>query len=255
MKTCSQPWSSWKGEWEMKLEGKVAVVTGAARGIGHATAKSLADAGAKVVICDLREEDLAGVQLDALKIAADVTDSEAADGLIAATLEKWGRLDIVVNNAGITRDNLLLRMKDPEWEAVLEVNLSGVFKVTRAAVRPMLKQRFGSIINISSVVGIMGNPGQANYAASKAGVIGFTKAVAREVAPRGIRVNAIAPGFIQTQMTDVLSDEAKAKLASQIPMGSLGSPEDVAQAVLFLASDQSRYITGQVLAVDGGMAM
>ncbi|HQD39076.1 MAG: 3-oxoacyl-[acyl-carrier-protein] reductase [Firmicutes bacterium] len=239
----------------MKLEGKVAVVTGAARGIGHATAKSLADAGAKVVICDLREEDLAGVQLDALKIAADVTDSEAADGLIAATLEKWGRLDIVVNNAGITRDNLLLRMKDPEWEAVLEVNLSGVFKVTRAAVRPMLKQRFGSIINISSVVGIMGNPGQANYAASKAGVIGFTKAVAREVAPRGIRVNAIAPGFIQTQMTDVLSDEAKAKLASQIPMGSLGSPEDVAQAVLFLASDQSRYITGQVLAVDGGMAM
>ncbi|HOB21623.1 MAG TPA: SDR family oxidoreductase, partial [Bacillota bacterium] len=136
-----------------------------------------------------------------------------------------------------------------------EVNLSGVFKVTRAAVRPMLKQRFGSIINISSVVGIMGNPGQANYAASKAGVIGFTKAVAREVAPRGIRVNAIAPGFIQTQMTDVLSDEAKAKLASQIPMGSLGSPEDVAQAVLFLASDQSRYITGQVLAVDGGMAM
>jgi len=239
----------------MKLEGKVAVVTGAARGIGHATAKSLADAGAKVVICDLREEDLAGVQLDALKIAADVTDSEAADGLIAATLEKWGRLDIVVNNAGITRDNLLLRMKDPEWEAVLEVNLSGVFKVTRAAVRPMLKQRSGSIINISSVVGIMGNPGQANYAASKAGVIGFTKAVAREVAPRGIRVNAIAPGFIQTQMTDVLSDEAKAKLASQIPMGSLGSPEDVAQAVLFLASDQSRYITGQVLAVDGGMAM
>ncbi len=208
-----------------------------------------------MVICDLREEDLAGVQLDALKIAADVTDSEAADGLIAATLEKWGRLDIVVNNAGITRDNLLLRMKDPEWEAVLEVNLSGVFKVTRAAVRPMLKQRFGSIINISSVVGIMGNPGQANYAASKAGVIGFTKAVAREVAPRGIRVNAIAPGFIQTQMTDVLSDEAKAKLASQIPMGSLGSPEDVAQAVLFLASDQSRYITGQVLAVDGGMAM
>ena len=169
----------------MKLEGKVAVVTGAARGIGHATAKSLADAGAKVVICDLREEDLAGVQLDALKIAADVTDSEAADGLIAATLEKWGRLDIVVNNAGITRDNLLLRMKDPEWEAVLEVNLSGVFKVTRAAVRPMLKQRSGSIINISSVVGIMGNPGQANYAASKAGVIGFTKAVAREVAPRG----------------------------------------------------------------------
>ena len=208
-----------------------------------------------MVICDLREEDLAGVQLDALKIAADVTDSEAADGIIAATLEKWGRLDIVVNNAGITRDNLLLRMKDPEWEAVLEVNLSGVFKVTRAAVRPMLKQRFGSIINISSVVGIMGNPGQANYAASKAGVIGFTKAVAREVAPRGIRVNAIAPGFIQTQMTDVLSDEAKAKLASQIPMGSLGSPEDVAQAVLFLASDQSRYITGQVLAIDGGMAM
>jgi len=239
----------------MKLEGKVAVVTGAARGIGLATAQALALAGAQVAICDLGADALEAAQIDALKIAADVTQTQAADQLIAATLEKWGRIDIVVNNAGITRDNLLLRMKDEEWEQVLAVNLTGVFKVTRAAIRPMLKQRAGSIINIASVVGIMGNPGQANYAASKAGVIGFTKAVAREVAPRGIRVNALAPGFIQTQMTAALSEEAKTKLEGQIPMGVLGYPQDIAQAALFLASDGARYITGQVLAVDGGMAM
>jgi 3-oxoacyl-[acyl-carrier protein] reductase len=239
----------------MKLEGKVAVVTGAARGIGLATAQVLAQAGAQVAICDLREEDLASAPIEALKIAADVTQSQDADSLIAATLEKWGRIDILVNNAGITRDNLLIRMKDTEWQSVVDVNLTGVFKVTRAAIRPMLKQRAGSIINIASVVGIMGNPGQANYAATKAGVIGFTKAVAREVAPRGIRVNALAPGFIQTQMTAALTDDAKAKLEEQIPMGVLGEAGDIAQAALFFASDQSRYITGQVLAVDGGMAM
>ncbi len=239
----------------MILEGKVAVVTGAARGIGLATARELAQAGAEVAICDLREEDLAAAQIDALKIAANVTQAEDAEKLVAAVLDKWGRIDILVNNAGITRDNLLLRMKDADWDAVLNVNLGGVFKVTRAAVRPMLKQRAGSIVNIASVVGIMGNPGQANYAASKAGVIGFTKAVAREVAPRQIRVNAVAPGFIQTQMTAQLSQEAKAKLEAQIPMGSLGVGDDIAKAVLFLASDQARYITGQVLAVDGGMSM
>lgn len=239
----------------MKLEGKVAVVTGAARGIGLATAQALAQAGAQVAICDLKEEDLATAQIDALKVAANVTDSQAADSLIAATLEKWGRIDILVNNAGITRDNLLIRMKDEDWDAVMNVNLTGVFKVTRAAIRPMIKQRAGSIINIASVVGIMGNPGQANYAATKAGVIGFTKAVAREVAPRGIRINAVAPGFIQTKMTAALSDDAKTKLEAQIPMGVLGESEDIAQAVLFLASEQARYITGQVLAVDGGMAM
>lgn len=239
----------------MKLEGKVAVVTGAARGIGLATAQALAQAGAQVAICDLKEEDLSTAQIDALKVAANVTDSQAADSLIAATLEKWGRIDILVNNAGITRDNLLIRMKDEDWDAVMNVNLTGVFKVTRAAIRPMIKQRAGSIINIASVVGIMGNPGQANYAATKAGVIGFTKAVAREVAPRGIRINAVAPGFIQTKMTAALSDDAKTKLEAQIPMGVLGESEDIAQAVLFLASEQARYITGQVLAVDGGMAM
>ncbi len=239
----------------MILEGKVAVVTGAARGIGLATARELAQAGAEVAICDLREEDLAAAQIDALKIAANVTQAEDAEKLVAAVLDKWGRIDILVNNAGITRDNLLLRMKDADWDAVLNVNLGGVIKVTRAAVRPMLKQRAGSIVNIASVVGIMGNPGQANYAASKAGVIGFTKAVAREVAPRQIRVNAVAPGFIQTQMTAQLSQEAKAKLEAQIPMGSLGVGDDIAKAVLFLASDQARYITGQVLAVDGGMSM
>lgn len=239
----------------MTLEGKVAVVTGAARGIGLATARELAQGGAEVAICDLREEDLAAAQIDALKVAANVTQAEDAEKLVAAVLDKWGRIDILVNNAGITRDNLLLRMKDADWDAVLNVNLSGVFKVTRAAVRPMLKQRAGSIVNIASVVGIMGNPGQANYAASKAGVIGFTKAVAREVAPRQIRVNAVAPGFIQTQMTAQLSQEAKAKLEAQIPLGSLGVGDDIAKAVLFLASDQARYITGQILAVDGGMSM
>ena len=239
----------------MTLEGKVAVVTGAARGIGLATATELAQGGAEVAICDLREEDLAAAQIDALKVAANVTQAEDAEKLVAAVLDKWGRIDILVNNAGITRDNLLLRMKDADWDAVLNVNLSGVFKVTRAAVRPMLKQRAGSIVNIASVVGIMGNPGQANYAASKAGVIGFTKAVAREVAPRQIRVNAVAPGFIQTQMTAQLSQEAKAKLEAQIPLGSLGVGDDIAKAVLFLASDQARYITGQILAVDGGMSM
>lgn len=239
----------------MNLEGKVAVVTGAARGIGLTTAQLLAQAGAKVAICDLGEEDLKAAPIEALKVAANVTDSQAADRLIAETLEKWGRIDILVNNAGITRDGLLMRMKDEAWEQVLSVNLTGVFNVTRAAIRPMLKQRSGSIINLASVVGIMGNPGQANYAASKAGVIGFTKAVAREVASRGIRVNAVAPGFIQTQMTAELSDGAKKKLKEQIPMGVLGTSEDIAQAILFLAGDGARYITGQVLAIDGGMAM
>lgn len=239
----------------MKLEGKVALVTGGAQGIGLATAQSLALAGAQVAICDLGGEALETAAVDALKIGCDVCDTKEVDALMTAILEKWGRIDIIVNNAGITRDGLLMRMRDEDWQAVQDVNLTGVFKVTRAAIRPMLKQRSGSIINLASVVGIMGNPGQANYAASKAGVIGFTKAVAREAAARGVRVNAVAPGFIQTQMTDVLSDEVKEGLKAQIPMGTLGEARDIANAILFLASDAARYITGQVLAVDGGMAM
>ncbi len=244
------------------LNDKVAIITGASRGIGRCIALSLAESGAKVVVSarnlealNALVEEIKSSGGDALAVAGDVAKSEDADKLIAAATEAYGRLDILVNNAGITRDGLLLRMKDEDWDAVLETNLKGAFACTRAASKVMSKQRYGRIVNISSVVGEMGNPGQANYCASKAGLIGLTKSNALELARRNVTVNAITPGFIVTDMTDELSDKAKEELNSQIPLGRLGESEDVAQAVLFLASDQAGYITGQSLGVNGGMYM
>ena len=244
------------------LTDQVAVVTGASRGIGRCIALALAGQGAKLVVSARNVNALAAV-VDEIKasggeavaIAADVAKSEDADNLVAAAVEKFGRLDILVNNAGITRDGLLLRMKDEDWDAVLETNLKGAFACTRAAAKVMSKQRYGRIINISSVVGEMGNPGQANYSASKAGMIGLTKSNALELARRNVTVNAITPGFIMTDMTDELSDKQKEELTAQIPLGRLGESEDVAQAVLFLASKGAGYMTGQVLGVNGGMYM
>lgn len=244
------------------LEGKTALVTGAARGIGKSIAAALLDEGASVVICDLdgealenTREELSASGATVTAVVADVSDSETVTGLSKKVIGDLGRLDILVNNAGITRDTLLMRMKDEDWDRVLTVNLKSVFLMTRAFARQMMKQRAGSIINISSVIGLRGNAGQSNYAASKAGIIGFSKSAAREFAPRGIRVNAIAPGFIGTDMTDGLSDDIKQTIMKDTPLGRIGTPEEVAGAVLFLASDLSSFVTGHVLAVDGGMTM
>lgn len=246
----------------MKLKDKVAFVTGAAQGIGKAIALALAKEGADVVVADINEELAAqtaaeagklGVKTLALKM--NVADPADVDGAVKQAADKLGRIDILVNNAGITKDNLLIRMKKEDWDAVLSVNLSGVFNCTKAVSSLMMKQRCGKIINIASIVGQMGNFGQANYAASKAGVIGFTKTVARELAARNITVNAIAPGFIQTAMTEKLPEDVKGKMMEQIPLGKFGLPEDVANAVVFLAGPESDYITGQVIAVNGGMYM
>lgn len=247
----------------MLLDGKVALITGASRGIGRAVAVGLAAAGAKVVINYAGNETAArdvehqitASGGEALVVQGDVSAAAAAEQLVARGLEVFGRIDILVNNAGITRDNLLLRMKEEDWDAVLNTNLKGVYHCTRAVVRPMMKQRQGRIVNMASVVGIMGNAGQANYAAAKAGVIGFTKAMAKELASRGITVNAVAPGFISTDMTRALSEQVRQDLARQIPLGRLGSPEDVANVVLFLVSPWADYVTGQVINVDGGMVM
>lgn len=243
-------------------EGQVALVTGAGRGIGKAIALRLAKDGVDVAINDLDLATAASVvsELEALGrksrcYTANVSVSSEVEAMFSALLADFGQLDILVNNAGITRDGLLVRMKDEDWNQVLSVNLDSTFFCCRAAARPMMKQRRGRIVNIASVVGLMGNAGQCNYAASKAGIIGLTKAVARELASRGVTVNAVAPGYIQTEMTAVLSESAKESLNARIPMQKLGTPEDVANLVAFLTSDEAAYITGQVLNVDGGMVM
>jgi 3-oxoacyl-[acyl-carrier protein] reductase len=241
------------------LSGRVAIVTGASRGIGGAIARHLAAQGAHVVAAARGDnaravaDDIAaaGGKVDA--VALDVTESGAAEAVVAATLERLGRIDILVNNAGITRDQLMLRMKREDWDAVLATNLTGAFALTQAVLKPMIRQRSGRIVCISSVVGQSGNAGQANYAASKAGVIGFAKAVALEVASRGVTVNVVAPGLIDTDMTRAITGTAREEWASRIPLRRLGTPDDVAAAVCFLASDEASYITGQVLAVNGGM--
>ncbi|GIN91409.1 3-oxoacyl-[acyl-carrier-protein] reductase FabG [Siminovitchia terrae] len=247
----------------MKLEGKVALVTGASRGIGRATAITLAEAGADVVInyagstdkANEVAEQIRALGREAITYQCNVSDSEAVQTMIKDTVAKFGRLDILVNNAGITRDNLLMRMKENEWDDVIDTNLKGVFLCTKAVTRQMMKQRSGRIINVASIVGVIGNPGQANYVAAKAGVIGLTKSTARELASRGITVNAVAPGFISTDMTDQLTDEQKEAMLQQIPLAQFGQASDIANTVLFLASDDSNYITGQTIHVDGGMVM
>ena len=242
-----------------RFAGRVAVVTGAARGIGAATARRLAGEGAAVAVLDLDEAEASktadnlGGSAAAVGIGCDVTDAASVQSAVERVSTELGGLDIVVNNAGITRDNLLLRMSAEEWDAVLDLNLRGTFLITKAAMRPMMKQRAGRIVNVSSIADVVGNAGQANYSAAKAGVIGFTKTVAREMASRNITVNAVAPGFIPTDLTDVLSQEVKDALLKQIPLGRFGAVEDVANAIAFLASDDASYITGQVLIVDGGM--
>jgi 3-oxoacyl-[acyl-carrier protein] reductase len=242
----------------MDLSGKVAIITGSARGIGREIALRLAEAGSTIVVSDVADaEPVAGeirkMGQQSLAVVADVTSASDVAGFIEKVTAEYGRVDILVNNAGIARDQLLMRMSDEDWEAVLNVNLKSVFLCTRAVLRHMVKQKWGRIISISSIVGIVGNPGQANYSSSKAGIIGFTKTIAREVGSRGITVNAIAPGFIVSKMTDQLSEEQKGEMLKRIPLGFLGTPRDVAEAVAFLASEEARYITGQVLGVDGGL--
>lgn len=245
-----------------ELNGRVAIVTGGAQGIGKAIALTLARHGADVVVTDINLEraqataqEIEALQVRSLAIKANVADVSAAEQMVKETVDKLGKIDILVNNAGITRDNVLLRMKPEEWDQVMEVNLKGTYACTRAALKFMFRQKNGRIVNIASITGLMGNAGQANYSASKAGIIGFTKAVAREYATRGITVNAVAPGFIDTAMTQAIPEKEREALTRQIPMERLGTPDDVAAAVYFLVSDLSGYITGQVINVNGGMYM
>jgi 3-oxoacyl-[acyl-carrier protein] reductase len=245
----------------MMLNDSVALVTGSGRGIGRAIALELAAAGAKVVVnyagrADKAEETVRLIREiggDSLAVQADVSRAEDVERLLQTVLEHFGKVDILVNNAGITRDSLLLRMKEADWDAVLATNLKGVFLCTKAVSKGMLKQRSGAIVNISSVVGLAGNAGQANYAAAKAGIVGFSKSVAKEFASRGIRVNVVAPGYIMTDMTETLSEGVQNEILREIPLGRLGKPEDVAKAVRFLVSPEASYITGQTFCVDGGM--
>ncbi|AUM65936.1 3-oxoacyl-[acyl-carrier-protein] reductase [Brevibacillus sp. 7WMA2] len=247
----------------LMLEGKVALITGASRGIGRAIALKYAEAGANIIVNysgneAKAQETVAEIEKlgrEAIMIRANVGNTEEAENMVKAALERFGKIDILVNNAGITRDNLLMRMKESEWDEVINVNLKGVFNMTKALTRPMMKQRSGSIINITSVVGVLGNAGQANYVAAKAGVIGLTKTTARELASRNIKVNAIAPGFVDTDMTDVLPEDVKSGILAQIPFNRLGSADEISSVALFLASDASSYMTGQTLHVDGGMYM
>ena len=244
------------------LADKVAVVTGAGRGIGRAVALAYARMGADVACVSRTEENSAKVaaEVEALgrkawALAVDVSDTAAVDAAAKEILESAGRVDILVNNAGVTRDNLLMRMSEEEWDTVLNTNLKGAFNFTRALTRPFIKQRSGRIINIASVIGLIGNAGQSNYAASKAALIGFTKSIAKELAPRGITVNAIAPGFIETDMTAVLDDKVRQEVLGRVPLGRFGSSDDIAHAAVFLAMEPTGYVTGQVLTVDGGMVM
>jgi len=246
----------------LNLEGKVSIVTGGAQGIGKAICESLAALGGAVIVSDMNLEGakitasaLTEKGYQAMALQVDVSDAASVKTMVAETLSEYGKIDNLINNAGITRDTLLMRMKDAEWDAVLSVNLKGVFNCMKAVLRSMSKQRSGKIVSISSIVGAIGNAGQANYAASKAAVIGLTKTVAREYAGRGITVNAVAPGFIETSMTAGLSESIQDSLKQQIPMARLGVPSDIANAVAFLVSDQANYITGQVLHVNGGMYM
>ncbi|URT72561.1 3-oxoacyl-[acyl-carrier-protein] reductase [Cytobacillus firmus] len=247
----------------MKLEGKAALVTGASRGIGREIALGLARQGADIVVNYSGSEARANEVVDEIKalgrnafaIQCDVSNSDSVTSMVKETVEKFGKLDILVNNAGITKDNLLMRMKEDEWDDVININLKGVFLCTKAVTRQMMKQRNGRIINISSIVGVSGNPGQANYVAAKSGVIGLTKTSAKELASRGITVNAIAPGFITTDMTDKLNEDVRDQMLKQIPLARFGDPADIANVAVFLASEDSRYMTGQTLHVDGGMVM
>ena len=244
------------------LDGKKAVVTGAARGIGRTIAEELARQGADVALCDLKEEWLSetaqavrGLGREACCCAVDVSNAAGVNETVAKILAAFGRIDVLVNNAGITRDQFIIRMSDEDWDSVLAVNLKGPFLFTRAAARAMMKQRSGSIVNIASIIGLIGNAGQCNYAASKAGLIALTKSAAKELAGRNVRVNAVAPGFIETKMTEVLPQDVRDKMMGAIPLQRFGAPDDVAKAVLYLAGEASAYVTGQVLSVNGGMLM
>jgi len=246
----------------MELKDKVAIVTGSARGIGKAIARRLIQDGATIVICDLvmdevlaTAEELRSEGATVLPLQVNVTDMKSVESMVEEVLSKLGRIDILVNNAGITRDSLLIRMDEAQWDAVIAVNLKGTFNCTRCVAKTMMKQRSGKIVSIASVMGLIGNVGQANYSASKAGVIGLTKSVAKELGRRGINVNAVAPGFIASKMTESLPEAEKEKILDVIPLGCIGYPEDVANAVAFLVSDSARYISGQVIQVDGGLVM
>ncbi|MGM0863578.1 MAG: 3-oxoacyl-[acyl-carrier-protein] reductase [Bacillota bacterium] len=247
----------------MNLEGKVALVTGASRGIGREIALELAREGCNVAVNYSGSEakanevvdEIKGLGREAIAVQCNVSDSDAVQAMVKETIGQFGSVDILVNNAGITKDNLLMRMKEAEWDDVININLKGVFLCTKAVTRQMMKQRSGRIINISSIVGVSGNPGQANYVAAKSGVIGLTKTTARELAPRGITVNAIAPGFISTDMTDQLPEDVRNEMLKQIPLSRFGDPQDIAKVVTFVASKSASYMTGQTLHIDGGMVM